>query len=37
MKLVQSAISLHASWIGIGFLGSEIAVAVWTKRRKNVI
>jgi uncharacterized protein len=24
-------------WFGIGFLGSGIAVVVWTERRKNVI
>ena len=24
-------------WFGIGFLGSGIAVIVWTERRKNVI
>lgn len=23
-------------WFGIGFLGSGIAVVVWTERRKNV-
>jgi uncharacterized protein len=24
-------------WFGIGFLGSGIAVVVWTERRKNII